>query len=114
MAPSSSPISASRRRRASRRSRARCTPPSHTWRPNSCSLGVILYELVTGPRLFWADNDVASLDRVLAGNVPRPRKVKAGIAPALDDLIMSAVAHDPLRRLPTAKALADELEAFGS
>jgi serine/threonine protein kinase len=78
------------------------------------SLGVILYELVTGQRLFWADNDVASLHRVLAGNVPRARKVKPGIAPGLDDLIMSAVAHDPLRRLPTAKALADEIEAFGS
>ena len=78
------------------------------------SLGVILYELVTGQRLFWADNDVASLHRVLAGNVPRARKVKQGIAPVLDDLIMSAVAHDPMKRLPTAKAFADELENFGS
>ena len=47
------------------------------------SLGVILYELVTGQRLFWADNDVASLHRVLAGNVPRARKVKPGIPAAL-------------------------------
>ena len=69
-----------------RRSRARCTAPSRTWRrssaavtrsiaaPTSFSLGVILYELVTGTRLFWADNDVASLHRVLSGQVPRPRK----------------------------------------
>jgi serine/threonine-protein kinase len=76
------------------------------------SLGVILYELVTGQRLFWADNDVASLHRVLAGNVPRARKVKPGIAPALDDLIMSAVAHDPLRRLPNAKSLGDLIDAY--
>ena len=40
------------------------------------SLGVILYELVTGARLFWADNDVASLHRVLSGDVARPRKLK--------------------------------------
>ncbi|HTL36130.1 MAG TPA: serine/threonine-protein kinase [Kofleriaceae bacterium] len=78
------------------------------------SLGVILYELVTGQRLFWADNDVASLHRVLAGNVPRARKVKPSVPAALDDLIMSAVAHDPLRRLATAKVFADEIEAFGS
>jgi serine/threonine-protein kinase len=78
------------------------------------SLGVILYELVVGQRLFWADNDVASLHRVLAGNVPRARKVKPTISPVLDDIIASAVAHDPLRRIPTACALADALEAYGA
>src|SRR5678815_4411791 len=46
------------------------------------SLGVILYELVTGTRLFWADNDVASLHRVMSGAVPRPRQVKPQIAGA--------------------------------
>jgi serine/threonine-protein kinase len=78
------------------------------------SLGVILYELVTGQRLFWADNDVASLHRVLEGNVPRPRKVKASIPAVLEDLIMNAVAPDPLKRLPTARSLADALETFGA
>ena len=78
------------------------------------SLGVILHELVTGTRLFWADNDVASLHRVLAGNVPRPRKVRATIAPRLEELVMTALAADPARRFATARALADELEAFAT
>jgi len=77
------------------------------------SLGVILYELVTGSRLFWADNDVASLHRVLAGNVPRPRKVRPSIASRLEDLIMTALAADPVRRFATARTFADELEGFG-
>src|ERR1700759_1113588 len=51
------------------------------------SLGVILYELVTGTRLFWADNDVASLHRVLSGTVPRPRTIKPEIAGALEDIV---------------------------
>lgn len=78
------------------------------------SLGVILYELVTGTRLFWADNDVASLHRVLAGTVPRPRRIKPSIAPALEDLIMAALAHDPERRIGSARELADSLERWGA
>jgi eukaryotic-like serine/threonine-protein kinase len=78
------------------------------------SLGVILYELATGHRLFWADNDVASLHRVLEGNVPRARKLKASIPAALDEIIMSAVASDPGRRTATARKLADEIEAFAN
>lgn len=78
------------------------------------SLGVILYELVTGVRLFWADNDVASLHRVLAGNVTRPRKLKPNIAPVLEDIIMTSVASDPDKRFANAKALADALEVYGA
>ena len=74
------------------------------------SLGVILYELVTGTRLFWADNDVASLHRVLSGTVPRPRKIKPQIPGALEDILMTAVAHEPERRFPTALELATVLE----
>ena len=78
------------------------------------SLGVILYELVTGTRLFWADNDVASLHRVLAGTVTRPRKLRPGIAPDLEDIIMTAVAHDQDKRFPTARALAEAIEIYGT
>jgi eukaryotic-like serine/threonine-protein kinase len=74
------------------------------------SLGVILYELVTGSRLFWADNDVASLHRVLSGTVPRPRKVKPQISGVLEDVILTAVAHEAANRYPTALALADAIE----
>ncbi len=78
------------------------------------SLGVILYELVTGTRLFWADNDVASLHRVLSGNVPRPRKVRPTITAALEDIVMMAVAPEPERRWGTARALADAIEAHAA
>jgi eukaryotic-like serine/threonine-protein kinase len=78
------------------------------------SLGVILYELVTGMRLFWADNDVASLHRVLAGTVPRPRKIKPTIAPVLEDIIMTALATDPDKRFGNARELADAIERYGA
>jgi len=78
------------------------------------SLGVILYELITGVRLFWADNDVASLHRVLSGAVPRPREVKPQIPGALEELVMTAVAHDPERRFATALALATAVERYAA
>jgi serine/threonine-protein kinase len=76
------------------------------------SLGVILFELVTARRLFWADNDVASLHKVLSGVIPDPRTLVPGLAPELAQLLLSAVASDPDARFATTAALADELEAF--
>ncbi|HVK87685.1 MAG TPA: serine/threonine-protein kinase, partial [Kofleriaceae bacterium] len=76
------------------------------------SLGVILHELLTRRRLFWADNDVASLHRVLSGDVPDPRQLDPSIAPELAELAMEALAYDALARIPTAAELADRLEAF--
>ncbi len=78
------------------------------------SIGVILYELVTRRRLFWADNDVASLHRVLSGQVPPPRSVDPSISPALEQLIMSATAHLPDHRFTNARALADAIEALAA
>nr|MBA3502765.1 hypothetical protein [Deltaproteobacteria bacterium] len=78
------------------------------------SLGVILYELVTGARLFWADNDVASLHRVLSGTVPRPRKLRPQLSPTLEEIVMTAVAHEQDKRFTTARDLADALEIYAA
>ncbi|MGE5185590.1 MAG: serine/threonine-protein kinase, partial [Acidobacteriota bacterium] len=78
------------------------------------SIGVILYELVTRRRLFWAENDVASLHRVLSGDVPRPRSIVPSLSGALEDIALRAVAHDPDRRFATARELADALEALAA
>lgn len=78
------------------------------------SVGVILWELVTRTRLFLADNDVASLHRVLSADVTRPRKLRPEISPALEEIVMMALAHDPERRFATARTLADALEALAA
>ena len=76
------------------------------------SLGVILYELATRRRLFWADNDVASLHRVLSGQIERPRKVNPELSPALEEIVMTAVAQEPHQRFASARVFAEALEAF--
>ena len=78
------------------------------------ALGVILYELSTGARLFWADNDVASLHRVLSGTVPRPRKIKPALHADLEEIVMSALAQDPAKRCASAAELAAGLERYAA
>jgi len=78
------------------------------------ALGVILYELATHQRLFWADNDVASLHRVLSGQITRPRKLEPSLPTSLEDIIMTTVAQDPAGRFATARELADSLETFAA
>ena len=78
------------------------------------ALGVILYELATHQRLFWADNDVASLHRVLSGQITRPRKLEPSLPTSLEDIIMTTVAQDPQARFANARELADALETFAA
>jgi serine/threonine protein kinase len=78
------------------------------------ALGVILWELVAHTRLFWADNDVASLHKVLSGNIERPRKYEPALSKELEDVVMMAVAPDPQRRFASARELADALEALAT
>jgi len=90
----------------------RCRGHAFDRRADVFSLGVILYELLTGARLFWADNDVASLHRVLSGDVPKPRKLVPSIPAELEDIVLAAVAHDQDKRTPTARAFVESLETY--
>ncbi len=78
------------------------------------SLGVILFELVTSRRLFWADNDVASLHKVLSGQIPDPRTLVRDLAPELATIMLSAVAPAAEVRMTTTNELADRLEAYAA
>src|SRR3569623_2133978 len=78
------------------------------------SLGVVLYELLTQRRLFLADNAVASLHRVLSGDVTRPRALVPTLSPDLEQKAMAALAADPAARFATAREFADALEGFAA
>ncbi len=72
--------------------------------------GVLLWEALTGKRLFDGDNDGAVLAKVLAGATRPPRELVPTIPPALDDFVMRAIATDPEDRFPTAADAARSLE----
>lgn len=76
------------------------------------SIGLLLFELVTGAPAFVAGNDLAVLNRVARADVPDPRMVWPACPDALREIIERAVAARPEDRYPTALAMQLDLEAF--
>jgi serine/threonine protein kinase len=75
-------------------------------RSDQFSLGVVLWELLTGKRLFDADSDVEIIERVRACEVPEP--------PHTAGPVMRALSKDPKRRFPDCKAFAEALRYSGA
>ncbi len=74
--------------------------------------GVLLYELLTGRRMFMFPEgaDYRAMARIVAqGQHPRPSHIDPQLAP-LDDLVLTAVAPDPSRRFSSAEELRDALQ----
>ncbi len=76
------------------------------------ALGVVLYELVTGKRLFKHESDLTVLDMIVHGRVPPPSDVVPGLPEALDRIVARALEKDPAHRFLSARELALALEAF--
>ncbi|NOY94187.1 MAG: serine/threonine protein kinase, partial [Deltaproteobacteria bacterium] len=58
------------------------------------ALGIVLWEMLTGRRLFKADNDLLLLDMVRSPEVQPPSACAPGISPELDAVVMKALAPD--------------------
>ncbi|HEY0250940.1 MAG TPA: hypothetical protein VGC41_05405, partial [Kofleriaceae bacterium] len=76
------------------------------------ALGTVMYELATARRLFKGDNDYATMQMIVEGEVPPPSVIRPGLPKPLDEIIMRALAKDPAARFQTAHDLRSALEAF--
>jgi len=74
------------------------------------ALGIVLYEITAGRRLFFGDSDYAILDKIVNGRVLAPSKFVPGYPPALEAVVMRALARDPDERFASAAELAEALE----
>jgi serine/threonine protein kinase len=81
-----------------------------TRRADIYAAAVVLWESVTGRRLFHGANEASTLEQVLWGDVPTPRSQKPELPQALDDLVMRGLSRDPLARFDSAEAMATALE----
>jgi len=75
------------------------------------ALGIVLHELLTLKPLFRGSNDAETLQKVLTLEVAAPEKVRPGVPPGLGAVALRALQRDRERRLPSALALADSIEA---
>ena len=76
------------------------------------SLGIVLYEMLTGRRPWEGDTAAAIALARLTGPVPSPSSVRAGIPPALEAIVGRALAREPSERLASAGAMAQALENY--
>jgi serine/threonine-protein kinase len=77
------------------------------------SLGVILYELLTGSPPFLGTT-TAAIAAIVADATPRPREVRSEVPEGLQLAIMTALAKSPDDRFPSAEAFAAALTPFAS
>jgi serine/threonine-protein kinase len=91
--------------------------PEQAWgqpvdrRADVYAAGVMIWEAVTGQRLWAGKNDVEILARLLREGAPRLRSVVPHVPPDLDALCARAMAGNAADRHPSAAALLDDLEA---
>jgi eukaryotic-like serine/threonine-protein kinase len=78
------------------------------------SLGIVLFELLTGRRPWTGDTAAAIATARLTGAVPSPSAVHGGIPPALEAITRKALATNPEDRFGSASEMAAALdEAIG-
>jgi serine/threonine protein kinase len=76
------------------------------------SCGVVLYELLTGERLFVGESDFDTLEKVRNVEILPPSTYNRKIADELERIVLKALSKDAEERYPNAIDLHDELQAF--
>jgi serine/threonine-protein kinase len=76
------------------------------------SLGVMLWEAVTGKRLWKGVPDITILQRLLSGEIPSPRSVNPEVPEKLEAIILKALAHQREDRHETAADLQVAIEKY--
>jgi serine/threonine-protein kinase len=76
------------------------------------SLGIILFELTTGRRLFRGKSEVETIRKIVEDPYPRPSQVRQSYPPALEAIVMRALARDRDARYQSAREMQADIEGF--
>jgi hypothetical protein len=75
-------------------------------------LGIVLWEMLTGRKLFSREHSEAAVRAVLHDAPPAPSAFRPDVPPELDDIVLKALAKRPEERFQTASELEDALEGY--
>jgi eukaryotic-like serine/threonine-protein kinase len=73
-------------------------------------IGIVLYELLTGERLFVGDSDFSTIEKVRSVEITPPRELNPAIPKSLERAVMRALSRDREARYQSALELHDELQ----
>ncbi|MEM7447093.1 MAG: serine/threonine-protein kinase [Myxococcota bacterium] len=76
------------------------------------SLGIVLYELLTGERLFVGESDFSTLEKVRNVEIAPPRSYNHRIPEELEQIVLKTLAKDADDRYQTTMDLHDDLQSF--
>jgi serine/threonine protein kinase/tetratricopeptide (TPR) repeat protein len=76
------------------------------------SAGAVLYEMATGRRPFQQKTPALLINAILNQVVDAPSKINPEVTPALEAVILKALAKDPAQRYQSARVLAADLESL--
>ena len=75
---------------------------------------VVLWEALTGTRLFQGDDEGEVVDKLLLQEIPSPRAYAPLVTPELEAIVMRGLERDPAKRFATAREMAIALESLGA
>jgi serine/threonine protein kinase len=75
-------------------------------------LGIVLWESLTGSRLFDARTDAETIDAVRSRHVEAPTALRPEVPRTLEEIALRALARDPARRYQSAQEMSEALDRF--
>jgi serine/threonine protein kinase/CheY-like chemotaxis protein len=91
--------------------------PEQAWgravdaRSDLFSLGAVLYEMLTGERLFTGDTEISVLESVRQGQIRSTRQTDPSIPVEVDEIVARALAYDPQSRFASAGEMKQRIES---
>lgn len=74
--------------------------------------GVVLWEMLVGGRLFATDSPVDTIGRVNEMPIPAPSEQRAGIDPALDEIVLGGLKRPLALRTASCTELVEQLDRY--